>query len=499
MIFLLVFVAAGCGSKKESAEAAAPAVKEITYANAADISTLDPRNATGTDTAAILAHMFSSLLKTDKDMQVVPDLAASYENIDSTTWKFTLKDNVTFHDGSKLTSADVKYTFDTIADKDKKYRLASDFSFISIEVIDDYSFFLKTAEPFADLQIRLNYVKILPKAYLEEVGDEEFAKNPIGSGPFKYVERLKDERVVIEAYDGYFGGKPALDKITYKIIPEAASRIAALEAGEVDIIGKVSTSQVPRLQSLDNIEVVGNPTTRVIFLGMNSIAEGPLQDVRVRKALNYAVDRDLIIEGVLDGYGNKLASISNPEFFGYDASIAGFEYNPEKAKALLAEAGYADGLDLDFSVTTSYLNGTDVAQAIAAQLAEVGVNVNLQQIDAGQQREQIINKTISGLYMFGIGGPYCTIDLVAKLSFSTGERYSTYSNPEFDALRKKAAATIDDAERAALLSDLQQMAIDNAAGLFLYQQYGLLAQNSRVQNWSPRIDEMIVLIDADVK
>lgn len=473
--------------------------KEIKFASPVDVSSLDPRNATGTTTAQILAHIYSSLLKTDANGAIAKDLAESYESVNDTTWKFKLKEGITFHDGSKLTSEDVKYTIDTIKDKDKKFKLASDFSFMTVNVTDELSFEIVTDQPFAALPLRLTYVKIIPKAYVERVGDEEFAKNPVGSGPYKFVERKKDEKVAMEAYENYFGGKPAVGKVTYLIIPEAAARIAALEAGEVDIISNVETSQVERLKSADNLDVIGNPTTRVIFIGMNTLIDSPLKNVKVRQALNYAVDKDAIIKGVLDGYGTQIATISTPQYEGYDSSIAPYEYDPEKAKQLLTEAGYPNGFELKLSVTSGYLNGQDVVQAIAAQLAEVGIKCTVREADSNTQREQIAAGTVDPLYMNGIGGPYSNIDLVTKLSFSTGERYSTYSNPDFDALRLKAAAIVDKNEAAELLSQLQQMAKDEAPAIFLYQQYGLYGYNKRVINWTPRVDEMIVVTDADVQ
>lgn len=505
MVMVLV-VASGCSGNSSSDPAGeksqsdtASTLKEIKFASQTDVSSLDPRNATGTTTAQVLAHIFSSLVRTDEKGEIVNDLAESYEVVNDTTWKFKLKEGITFHDGSKLTSEDVKYTIDTIKNKENKFKLASDFSFMTVNVIDELNFEIVTDEPFAALLLRLNYVKIIPKAYVEKVGSEEFAKAPIGSGPYKFVERSKDEKVVMQAYDNYFGGKPAIDKVTYYVIPEAASRIAALESGDVDIISNVETSQVERLKAEDNIEVIGNPTTRVIFMGMNTLAEGPLQNVKVRQALNYAVDRQAIIKGVLDGYATQIATISTPEYDGYDPSITPYEYNPEKAKQLLAEAGYLNGFEIDFSVTSGYLNGQDVGQAVAAQLGEVGIKCTVKEIDSATQREQIAAGTVAPLYMNGIGGPYSNIDLVAKLSFSTGERYSTYSNPDFDALRLKAAATVDKNEANKLLSQLQQMAKDEAPAIFMYQQYGMYAYNTKVVGWLPRVDEMIVVNDADIK
>ena len=485
-------------ASSSSAASEQQGAKEIVYANATDISSMDPRNATGTQTASILNHVFSGLVTTDEKGQVVNDLAESYKNIDDKTWEFKLKDGVTFQDGSKLTSEDVKYTLDTIRDTSKKYKLASDFSFMQVEVIDDLNFRIITEEPFSGFLLRLNYVKIIPKAYVEKVGDEEFAAKPIGSGPYKFVSWSKDEKVVLEANDTYFGGKPAIDKITYKVIPEAASRIAALESGEADIIANVPTSQIERLSSLENVKVLSNPTTRVMFVGMNLIKDGPLQNEKVRQALNYAVNKQALIEGVLDGNATQIATISTPEYEGYDASVEAYSYDPEKAKQLLAEAGYADGFSLEFSVTSGYLNGQDVAQAIASQLGEVGITCTVQEEDSNQQREKMSSGTVADLYLNGIGGPYSNIDLVAKLAFGTGERYSTYSNAEFDALRKEAAATVDEEKAKVKNSEIQKVIKEQAPAIFLYQQHGIYAYNTRVSNWLPRVDEMILVSNADV-
>jgi peptide/nickel transport system substrate-binding protein len=181
---------------------------------------------------------------------------------------------------------------------------------------------------------------------------------------------------------------------------------------------------------------------------MNAKDCPPLQNVKVRQALNYAVDRDSIIKGVLDGYATKIATIATPEYEGYDSSISPYEYNPEKAKQLLTEAGYPNGFSVEFSATNATVNGTDVVQAIAAQ----------------------------------------------------GERYSTFSNPAFDALREKAITTDDKDQRLKLDSDLQAMAKDLAPAIFLWQQQVLYAYNAnRVTGWVPRVDEMIVVSGADVK
>jgi peptide/nickel transport system substrate-binding protein len=508
VLTMVLSVAAGCSSpaappeeeaKPDETVGTTPKFKEVTFATTVDATSLDPRNALGTDTAQILAHVFNSLVKTDENAVVSNDLIESYEIVDDVTWKFKLKDGITFHDGSQLTSADVEYTVSTIKDKEKNFSLAADFSFMTVKVIDDLNFEIITDEPFPGLLLRLNYMKIIPKAYVEKVGDEAFAQNPIGSGPYRFVERRKDERIVMEAYDNYFDGKPAIDRVTFRIIPEAASRIAALEAGEVDIISAVDSSQVGRLEAMDNIKVVSKATTRVMYIGMNLLQDGPLQDVRVRQAINYAVDKDILINGVLDGHATQIATISTPEYECYDPSILPYEYNPEKAKQLLAEAGYSNGFKTELVVSQRYIKGLDVCQVIAAQLAEVGIECVVSEIDHSTRRDKLSAGTIEPLYMAGLGGPYADIDMVALLGFNTGGRYSTYANPEFDTLRQKAASTIDSNERQKLYSQLQQYIKDEAPAIFLYQQHGIYAYNTRVVNWQPRVDEMLVLSGADIK
>ncbi len=489
----------GCGTSA-GGSAAGVSDKKITFANTTDVSSLDPRNANSTAMATILSHLYNGLLKTDDKGQIVPDLAESYKQISPTEWEFTLKKGITFQDGTPLTAEDVKYTLDTIADPSKNFKLKADFAFMKAEVKDPEHVIIRTDTPYAAFPLRLTYVKIIPKAYVERVGDAEFAKKPIGTGPYQFVEWNKGDRLVMKAYDQYFEGAPKIKEVVFRVIPEAASRIAALESGEVDIAATIPTSESQRLNSGSGIKVVGGATTRVVYIGMNAKDCPPLQNVKVRQALNYAVDRDSIIKGVLDGYATKIATIATPEYEGYDSSISPYEYNPEKAKQLLTEAGYPNGFSVEFSATNATVNGTDVVQAIAAQLEKVGIHATVIQEEPNQQRDKISSGQVAPLYISGIGGPYSNLDLVAKLGFSTGERYSTFSNPAFDALREKAITTDDKDQRLKLDSDLQAMAKDLAPAIFLWQQQVLYAYNAnRVTGWVPRVDEMIVVSGADVK
>lgn len=472
----------------------------ITYAQTQDVSSLDPRNGTSTISAAMLNQLYSSLVTTDENYNIVCDAAESYEVIDDTTYKFTLKQGIKFHDGTELTSEDVQYTLDTIRAEDSTYKLKSDFSFMYCEPIDDYNLYIKTDEPNASTLLRLNYIKIIPKHYVEEVGDEEFNLHPIGSGPFKFVEWNKDESIKLEAFDDYFGGRPSVDYLVCKVIPEASARIAALEAGEVDLIAAVTTGQIERLNSLENIEVVSRPTTRTAYFTMNSFGDSPVTDVRVRQAINMAIDRDLIVQGVLDGYGTAVTSLALAMFEGYDDSVEGYTYDPEAAKALLADAGYADGIDLELEGSFSGLsNASDVAQAVGAQLAEVGINTTIVEKDSDTIRDEYEAHTTSPLTFFSFGGPYNNINLISKCVLGTGERYSAWSDEKTDELIHAIDTTIDETERQAKYTELQQYIVDQAPVVPLYQTSTICAYNkNKIASWTPRADEMLILNNVEV-
>jgi len=507
-MILLVF--AGCSGGSGTTDSRPPAAsgseqpapvsgsKEIKVGLHADVASMDPRNASSTATAGVLAHMFNKLVKSDQDMNIEPDLAESYEQVDDLTWRFNLRQDVTFHDGSKFTAADVVYTLDSLRDKDKEWRLTTDFSFMKAVAVNDYTVDISTEEPYPGLLLRLNYVMIIPGEYVESVGDEEFGKNPVGTGPYKFVSRVKDESIVCEAYDGFYLGKPAIDKIMFQIIPETASRMAALEAGDVLFSSNVPSNEIDRLNAGGALNVMNYPTSRIAFLNYNLLVDSPMTDIRVRQAINHAIDRDKLIQGVLDGYGVNVASLACPEYESYDPGVKGFDYDLEKAKSLMSDAGYAEGFTVEASYSQSQAFAADVMQYLAAELSNIGVKMELREMESNQQREMISAGTVSPLYMNAIGGPYANIDLIAKLVFSSGERYSTINDTEFDALREKAASAIDKAERDRLNSELQQMQLDKAYSAVLYQPSGIYAVSGKLLNWQPRADEMLLFYDCDL-
>lgn len=501
VVILCLSIFTGCGNTSEKSTVNKvdnevqnnEEVAVFRYAEGGSISNLEPYNYSGTVTSGILCHMFNSLTRTDADGNIVGDLAESFEPIDENTWEFKLKKNVKFHNGENFDASVVKYSIERATNKDLNWRLGSDFGFIKeVQVIDDYTVRIITKDPYYDTLLRMGALLMVPPKYVEEVGHENFGKQPVGTGPYKFVEWIKDERLVMEAFEGYFEGPSKIKKVVFKTIPEDATRIAALEAGEIDLISNVPISQIERLKNNPDIEVALKPTIRVIFVGMNTLNEGPLQDKRVRQALNYAVDVNSIIKNILNSGTNRVATIIAQEYFGYSDDIKPYEHNIEKAKQLLKEAGYENGLTLDFAVNAGrQMNNREISQVIANQLSKAGITVNIVEKENGLFTSDLKSKKIEDLYFMGIGGKYASSELISRISFSTDQRYSTYSNKEFDELRTKAGSTVKEEDAKELWKQLQELVKEEAPAIFLYQEPSIYAYNKKVKNFKPRMDQMV--------
>ncbi|HEY0117650.1 MAG TPA: ABC transporter substrate-binding protein [Cellulomonas sp.] len=465
----------------------------VTFAQGDSVSNLDPYAGGNTTTATLLFHLFDALTSTDDEGVVHGELAESYEAVDDTTWELKLRQGVVFHDGEPFDADAVEYSIDRLLDPEKAFTNAADFQFISdVEVVDEYTVRIHTDAPFAGFPLRMIYLPMVPPDYIEEHGDEYFNEHPVGTGPFSFVEWVKDDRIVLQANEDYWGGAPEIDELIYRTIPDPASRIAALQAGEVDLISSVPTSQLASLGQLDGIETVASPTTRAMYVGMNINRDAIAQDKDFRQALNYAVDVDTIIDTVLQGNGTRLATLVTPELFGYDDSIEPYPYDPDQAEKLLAESAYA-GEEIRLSVSPgSFVNGKEVAEAIAGYLRDVGVDVVVQDVENTVMSSSLKDGSVSTLYFHGVGGPYASAELTSRIRFGTGQRSSAYSNPELDALIAAGAQELDEAAAEQIWSQMQELEKEEAPAIWLYQQYGTYAYSSDLVDWKPRLDELIL-------
>ena len=318
-----------------------------------DAQTLDPANHRNRETETIIRNMCDGLLTRAPDMKIVSEIASSYTQVDPTTWDFKLRPGVRFHSGAPLTAEDVKFTFDRLTrdnamngQTSPRKSLLGPLKDVEIAAPDTVRF--KLSAPWPILPAMLPFQEVVRKAFAEKEG-EGLATRVDCVGPFKLVEWRRGDAVIMERDPGYYGGSPEIppvgpakvDRVIFKIIPENASRVAALLAGEADIVNELPVSAIKQVEASGKAAVAAVNGTRTFFVAMN-MAKKPFDDPRVRKALNHAVDRKLIIDKILAGRATPLNGVMSPDAFAFNADLPEYRYDPALAKKMLAEAGHPD-------------------------------------------------------------------------------------------------------------------------------------------------------------
>lgn len=489
----------GTSAATEPAQETEMEEKRLVVAQGADAVTLDAGMTTGTTTANVVSNIYDPLVIRDDNMSIIPGLAVSWEPLDETTWRFKLREGVSFHNGEPFDAEAVKFSLERVIDPDQGAPQASYINTIArVEIVDDYTVDIITAQPDPILIARLAkaVASIMPPKYVQENGDEFVALNPVGTGPFKFVEWVKDDRIVLEANQDYWRDPPQYDTLVFRPIPNLSTRTSALIAGDVDLIYNAPVSQAELIAEGPNTKLVSVDIQAGEYIGFNLRKEdSPLQDVRVRRALNYAVDVNAIIEGVLEGYATRRASPVTPLDFGY-VELEPYPYDPEQAKELLAEAGYpnGEGLSLKFdSPQGRYPMDRQVSEVVAGQLRDMGIDIDFQVHEWGSYLDLFKTDEIGDLYLLGWGS-ITTLDADAALydELHCGKRYSTYCNEELDAILEEARSIIDPDKRQALYEQAQRMILENPPWIFMYQERQLYGMNEKVE-WEPRADSILDL------
>lgn len=454
----------------------------------------------GSPASAVSGLICESLTDRGADGSVVPYVAKDWEMVDDRTWLFNLEEDIFFSNGEKLTADSVVGTFEILKRDDITWPLKGDITTVveSMEAVSDYQVKIVTYEPFSTLPLRLVLFRVLPTAYFNEVGDEGYMANPVGSGPYKFVEFEKGSHCVLEAVDNHWKYDPQIRKITFNIILDSAARVAALEAGDVDWIIGVPLNEMERLSQSGKFETVSGPTTFCLFGQFNTCKSVPLQDVRVRRAVNMGINIDEIIEVVMGGKATKLNTMTfSPAFDGYDPSVERDPYDPEAARALLEEAGYGDGLTLTLNITPGSQPGIgEVAQVMAAQLAEIGVTLDIQEIEGGLLRELYKTQDTADIVFQAIGGWQGDATVVSNLTLAPGQRYSVWSTNEFEEMRIAIETQTDPARRAQLYTEMQQLEKDLCPAIVMWQTHEMYAYTSALKNWTPFANTNTVFMDS---
>ena len=459
---------------------------------------LDPTMNLSSFRAMVGVSLFDSLVGRDAENRIVPQLAESWRLVDDVKWQLKLRRGVVFHDGEPFNAETVRFTFQRVLDPEQKSpNRANVAEIVRVEVVDDYTVNVVTRQPYAPLINRLLDFAMVPPKYVAEKGNQGMALRPVGTGPYRFVELIKDDRMVVEAFDRHWRGAPKIKRIVYKPIPEPFTRAAALRNNEVDLVTTMPPSLARELERAPGIRVQRVPSSWIIYLGLNALKK-PLSDVKVRQALNYATDVDAIIRNVLEGNGRKLEGPLTPQMFGYDASIKGYPYGPARARKLLAEAGYPDGVEIILeSPAGRYQGDKEIAEALGGQWQKAGFKPKVQVAEWGAYFKRYLAKQFQDAYVLGLGGPMQDADELYNLVSSKG-RGLYYKNERVDALFDLGRSTMDQAKRRQIYRDLQGAMVEDATWVFLLQQVDIYASRDRL-TWTPRTDQWMPLQDATLK
>jgi len=490
-----------------------------------DFESLDPADHRDRTSETIIRNMFDGLVTRTEDGRVVLQLAESATLVDDTTWEFVLKKGVTFHNGEDLTAEDVKFTFDRIISENgidypephTSSRKGLILPLESVEIMDDYTVRLHLSDPWPAAMQMFVHQQIVPKDYFEEVGNEGFIEHLVGSGPFKFVEGSSDQ-VVMERFDDYYGGAdelspvgpPLLDRVIFKILPESSTRVAAVRTGEVNIIQTVPSHMIPVLATDPGVQVVSGPGTRPFWMEMN-VNQPPFDDVRVRQAMNYALDAETLVETVLGGLGIVIPGPLSPYNNFADNSLEPYGYDPDKALALLAEVGWADSDGDGFldkggekfafviDVTSAYKT---YAEAVAGLLQELGIDATVRVWDYSVLKPLLLGGERTA-YVGGWGDS--AFDPVGHFEAKwhsmvegTGNgrgNFSTYSNPRVDELIGAGEVEPDVEKRHEIYNEAQQIVYAEAPAAFLFLPDVVEAGTANVQNWMVAADGRLNMHD----
>ena len=483
------------------APAGAQAKDTLTVALVSHAPTLDPHMHFERVGVLVNINMFDSLLHRNTKLEFEPGLATSWKAVSDTTWEFKIRKGVRFHNGEIMTPEDVKYSFERVLDQTKKSPQYGNIRAIKeVKVVDAETVHIITDKPFPLLLERLVYFGIVPKKHVLAVGDQAFGSTaPVGTGPWKFVEWKRDQLIRLEAFDQYWRGKPPFKQLVFRAIPEYATQYAEVKTGGVDIIREVSADIMPELKAHPATYVSSTPILRVHYVELD-MRSAPFDKKAARQAANYAIDKQTIMQKLMAGLATQVATMVQPLAFGFDREIKPYPYDPKKAKELLAQAGFPNGVDI--TLHSSSAANRPIFEAIGQMLTEVGIRTTVRMWDPGPAWNKFFQtegKATNGCY--GTWGNYSVFDADAVLHplFHTeqggwiGKWYTRVEG--LDKLIDEGRSTVDQAKRKRTYSQIQQMIREEAPAIYLWTQFDTLAISKKVQ-YAARGDEWLWLFDA---
>lgn len=477
------------------------------------VASMDPYFHNETPTNSLNYNIFDGLVNFDKELKPYPVLAESWELLDDVTWQFKLRQGVTFHNGNAFNADDVIWSFNRIKHGEKSGFKGTVSAIDKIEKVDDFTINVITTGPYPILLRKLSYFRIMDKEFSENMSDEELGLKPMGTGPYKLGRWQRGQIIVLEANENYFRGKPAIDTIEVRPLTNDSTRVASLLSKAVDMISRVPVRDVNRIQNDDHFNFFTRPGLRLIFLQMDQAREkspyikgvdkNPFLDLKVRQALYYGINEEAIVKHIMGGFAEPAGEFYPTAVNGHDPSITRPAYDPEKAKALLKEAGYENGFTVTLdSPNNRYVNDEKIAQAVASSLAKIGITVEVNAIP----KASFFPKANDANSSFNLIGWACndgdgsgfldanthTYDVETGYGRYNGGRYS---NKEVDSLIEQSAKVLDADERRQILIDAMRVSlVEDQFIIPLHYQVDLYATSKKV-DMEPRADTYLYFYD----
>ena len=469
--------------------AASEGTLRVATAGGTGMTNYDPHTGIDSNATRIVGILYGGLVMRSVDAQIVPDVAASWElSPDGKSVSFVVDRKARFHDGSPVTAKDIKFSIERYSDGRKNiYGKEVAQNIERVDLVDDYTIRVHLKSPYVAFFDRLiDYAAVVPKEYVEKVGDKEFSEKPIGAGPFKMVKYEADYAADFEAFADHHRKAPPAKKLQWRYVPELSTRVAALKTGEADLIDGLTGVSYQELKSTPNVRCVVAKYGGILQIGFFDLAhpdkESPFRNVRVRQAVSLALDRKVIAEKMYHGLAEPWGGVVAPYQYGYDPSISGStEYNPEKAKKLLAEAGYPNGFK-----TQMYLRWyAPLAEAAAAYLQKIGIECKLVEMEAGTYSSHYVGKKLEGLgtttcSWMARNHPAASVSLMYKSDMP----YCIWTTPQIDAAIADMESDPYNKPKvnnlARLLCDFDTM--PRVQAIAYHSAFGL---GSRVDYWEP--------------
>lgn len=460
---------------------------EMIVGNNADAKVLDPHLSTDLYSSRVYDQIFENLVAVDFEGRYVPVLATDWEiQEDGKVWVFNLRQGVKFHDGEEMTSEDVKFSLERIKDPATNSPHRPDFAGIeAVETPDDYTVKVTLAEPSGVFISALLSGAIVPKHVVEQDA-EGFNTHPVGTGPFKFVEWVPDDRIVVEAFEDYWGGRPKLDRLVFRPIPETSTRLVELETGGIQLTGEVPGQELERLENTEGIGVDSVIGTNYRILAMNT-SRAPFDDPLVRQAIAHVVNKQQLIDTVYPGVAIKAEGPLPPTSWAYDENFKGRDFDLDKAKELMAQSSHPDGFETTLMVSEGEIGQRD-AVVLQSQLQAINIKLNIETVEWGTFLDRMTSRNYDMLRVGWTTTPEPD-SLLYNVFHSTSQQFNftAFNNPEVDRLLDEGRRETDMEERAKIYQQIQQIVVDEAPMVFLYHERRIVAFDDAVTGFKPHL------------